>query len=172
MLISKIIQWLGLTLAGLVLVACDGRVYTRDGVTDGDTFYLAEAAHTNPDPVLQAWVAYSLDLTTCQLHIGGENPARNSSFECEYGARLSLAENWGERRISNPLVEDPYLDGLLEIQAAGFLKEYVTRHYKRRGWELPDDLNQDAFRRWYSAQMKGHIPQTRLIGSWNFRDTQ
>lgn len=162
----------GICIALCVLVACDGRIYTRDGVTDGDTFYLAETAYSSPDPELLAWVAYSLDLTACQLQIGGENPARNSSFDCEYGARLTLAEDWGERRIQNPLVVSRYLDELLSIQTAGFLREYVADTFKRRQWKIPKDLNRKAYRRWKNARLQGHKPETRLIGSWNFRDTE
>ena len=31
----------------LAIAACTGEVYLRDGVTDGDTFYLAERASTD-----------------------------------------------------------------------------------------------------------------------------
>ena len=68
-------------LALLVLfpvIASGGEIYTRDGVTDGDTFYLAPRAWADDDPVLQSWVAYSLMKSTCQLEIGGDNPARKA----------------------------------------------------------------------------------------------
>ncbi len=67
----------------LAVAACSGEVYLRDGVTDGDTFYLAERALSDTDPVLQSWVGYSLARSACQLLIGGDNPARESSFDCE-----------------------------------------------------------------------------------------
>ena len=38
-------------LALLPLVASGGEIYTRDGVTDGDTFYLAPRAWADDDPV-------------------------------------------------------------------------------------------------------------------------
>lgn len=44
----------------LPLVASGGEIFTRDGVTDGDTFYLAPRAWADDDPTLQSWVAYSL----------------------------------------------------------------------------------------------------------------
>jgi hypothetical protein len=56
----------------LLLVACNSEIYTRDGVTDGDSFYLAPQAFQDDDPVLQSWVAYSLMKSACQLDIGGE----------------------------------------------------------------------------------------------------
>ena len=88
-----------LTLAMLLaLAACSGSVYTSDGVNDGDTFYLAPRAWADDDPVLQSWVAYSLTRSACQLELGGENPARNNDYGCEYTARRHLvgsAGAWG-----------------------------------------------------------------------------
>ena len=66
----------------LLLVACSNDIYTRDGVTDGDTFYLAPRAFSDDDPVLQAWVAYSLMKSAWQREIGGDNPGRGNSGKC------------------------------------------------------------------------------------------
>ena len=66
----------------LVAAGCDGSIYIRDGVTDGDTFYLAERALTDADPALQSWVSYSLVRSTCQLQSDSPNPARATSFAC------------------------------------------------------------------------------------------
>ena len=76
----------------LAVASCSAEVYLRDGVTDGDTFYLAERALTDSDPALQSWVSYSLARSVCQLQIDGENPARASSFECEMMARHLLLD--------------------------------------------------------------------------------
>jgi len=54
-------------LALLPLVALGSEIFTRDGVTDGDTFYLAPQAYSDDDPVLQSWVTYSLMKSACQL---------------------------------------------------------------------------------------------------------
>jgi len=83
----------------LALTGCSGEIYVRDGVTDGDTFYLAERALSDDDPVLQSWVSYSLARSTCQLRIGGENPARANSFDCELTARRLMLETWQEKRL-------------------------------------------------------------------------
>ena len=83
-----------LTLFTLVLVACSGEVYVRDGVTDGDTFYLSERALSDDDPGYQSWVTYSLAKSACQLQIGGDNPARANSFECELMSRRLLLDSW------------------------------------------------------------------------------
>ena len=151
-----------------LLVACNGEIYVRDGVTDGDTFYLAERALSDDDPVLQSWVSYSLTRSTCQLRIGGENPARASSFDCEFAAREHLLESWVEKKTRDGGASDPYLDQLAVIGEAGFLREYVAAYFARRQWQLPSDLDMTGFDAWRRAALPRHEPETRIIGSWNY----
>jgi hypothetical protein len=151
------------------LVALGSGIYTRDGVTDGDTFYLAPRAHVDDDPVLQSWVSYSLMKSTCQLEIGGENPARNSSYGCEFTARQHLLNAWQEQRSQHEGATDAYLDTLLRVRDAGFLDEYVVRYFGRRHWQVPIEVSLDAFKDWQRDNLRGHKPVTRIIGSWNYR---
>ena len=152
----------------VLLAACNGEIYVRDGVTDGDTFYLAERALSDDDPVLQSWVSYSLTRSTCQLQIGGENPARASSFDCELAAREHLLESWAEKKARLDGASDSYLDQLARVAEAGFLREYVATYFARRNWELPPDLDVPAFDAWRKAVLSRHKPETRIIGSWNY----
>jgi len=151
-------------------IAAASGIYTRDGVTDGDTFYLAPAAFVNDDPAYQSWVTYSLMKSTCQLQIGGKNPARASSFECEFRSRRHLVNAWQEKKAVDPDIADPYLDTLAEVQFAGFLAEYTTHYFGRKSWELPEGLRSAAFDRWRREHLRRHRPVTRIIGSWNYRD--
>ena len=150
-------------------LASGGEIYTRDGVTDGDTFYLAPAAFSNDDPAYQSWVAYSLMKSTCQLEIGGENPARASSFDCEFTARRHLITTWEEKRAVDPGISDRYLDALGEVHAAGFLGEYTARYHGRKQWALPEGLRVKEFRGWSKEHLRGHRAKTRIIGSWNYQ---
>jgi hypothetical protein len=150
--------------------ACSGEIYLRDGVTDGDTFYLADIALQDDDPVLQSWVSYSLTRSTCQLQIGGDNPARASSFDCELLARQHLVETWQEQRSDSPVSVDPYLDDLLVVQQAGFLDEYVAHYFRRESWQMPAEIQAKAFDDWRREFLRGHKPQTRLTGSWNYAE--
>ena len=152
----------------LAIAGCSGEVYLRDGVTDGDTFYLADRALRDTDPALQSWVSYSLARSTCQLQIGGENPARESSFACEMTARRLLLDTWFEHQAQNPDLADEYLDELSSIQTAGYLDEYVARNFRKQHWELPGDLDMSGFKKWRRSNLPGHKPQTRIIGSWNY----
>ena len=157
-----------LPLLVFVFAACNGQIYLRDGVTDGDTFYLAGHAVTDDDPVLQSWVTYSLARSTCQLQISAENPARATSFNCEFTARRLLLQAWHEQREELPGTTDAYLDDLAEVQAAGYLDEYVAAFLHRRNWVVPGDLEVRAFRKWHLANLHDHEPQTRITGSWNY----
>ena len=155
----------------LMLTACNPSVYVRDGVTDGDTFYLAPLALTSNDAVLQSWVTYSLIRSTCKLTVGGENPARVSTYGCELTAREHLLDAWQSKRALGAPREDAYLDTLTTVRAAGYLEEYVAYYLGRSGWQLPADVDQDAFRDWRRAHLRGHKAETHLIGSWGYRDS-
>jgi len=153
--------------AALALAACDGRIYVRDGVTDGDTFYLPHYVLADDSADLQSWVAYSLDRSTCQLMIGGDNPARNHTWDCEVGARQTLVETWHEQaRLKD--ARDEYLDTLAAVTEAGYLEEYGWHYHARDHWLRPTGLDAAAFARWRRQRLADHRPATRLIGSWNY----
>jgi len=158
-------RWLYLTMA-LVLAGCSTSVYVRDGVTDGDTFYLAPLAIADNDPALQSWVAYSLIRSACQLDVGGDNPARVSTYDCELRARRNLLETWQLKRDQ----EDPYLDTLLAVDEAGFLEEYVVYYLGRANWQVPIDIDLGSFGEWRRSRLGRHRAQTRLVGSWGYRE--
>ncbi len=154
-----------IAITSLLLVACNSEIYLHDGVTDGDTFYLADRALSDDDPVLQSWVSYSLTLSTCKLTIGGENPARASSYECELMARRHLLETWREQIEAAP---DEYLDTLSLVQQDGWLPEYVAEYLARDHWQLPADLDQHGFAEYQHQEHPELGVQTRIVGSWNF----
>jgi hypothetical protein len=157
---------LTIALGALALAGCNGGIYVRDGVTDGDTFFLADRAISDDDPAYQSWVRYSLARSACQLRIGGDNPARETSFDCELTARRLLADAWREK--AGLSAQDPYLDDLLMVDEAGYLEEYVAAEFRKRDWMLPGGLETRAYRRWMRSTLPGHDPETRITGSWNY----
>ncbi len=156
-------------LLALLLAACNSEIYTRDGVTDGDTFYLAPRAFADDDPVLQSWVAYSLMRSACQLDVGGEIPARVSDYGCEFTARQHLVDAWKQQREQHRGAVDAYLDELVAVYEAGFLDEYTVRYFGRKHWQVPAEVRVDDFRRWQRKHLRRHRPETRIIGSWGYR---
>ncbi|MEO1244876.1 MAG: hypothetical protein AAFX56_04245 [Pseudomonadota bacterium] len=150
------------------LAACNNEIYVRDGVTDGDTFYLAQQALVDNDPILQAWASYSLTKSACQLELGGGNPARASSYDCELTARKHLLDTWDERQLENPALRDDYLDTLHFVRESGFLDEYVVYYFRSREWQIPAEVDVKKFRKWQRRHLAGHRASTRIIGSWNY----
>lgn len=163
---SMLCRSLGYVAMAVILGACNGSVYLRDGVTDGDTFYLAERALHDPDPALQSWVSYSLTRSVCQLQIGAGNPARATSFECELTARKHLLETWAELRDAS--TASAYLDQLRQVRAAGYLEEYVWQFLRQPSWTAPSGLDMERFTHWRRERLPDHEPRTRLIGSWGY----
>jgi len=153
----------------LPLAALGSEIFTRDGVTDGDTFYLAPQAYSDDDPVLQSWVTYSLMKSACQLEIGGDNPARNSDYGCEFTARRHLVAAWEAQLAEHEGAADSYLDALLRIREAGFLDEYTVHYFGKDHWQVPAEVRVDDFRTWQRKNLRRHKPRTRIIGSWNYR---
>ena len=157
-------------LAAALLAACNPAIYVRDGVTDGDTFYLAPVAWADADPALQSWVTYSLVKSTCQLEIGGDNPARASSYGCELTARQRLLDAWVEKRARAEGASDHYLDTLLGVRDAGFLDEYTAYYFGREHWQVPAEIDHAGFDTWRRSHLRRHHPETRLVGSWAYRE--
>ena len=156
-------------LVAVLLAACNGEIYTRGGVTDGDSFYLAPRAYQDDDPALQSWVAYSLMKSACQLEDGGSIPSHASNYGCEFTARRHLVEAWDEQRLEHGGISDAYLDDLIAVRDAGFLDEYTVRYFGHPHWQVPVEVRVDEFRRWQRQHLRGHKPETRLIGSWGYR---
>ena len=103
-----------------------------------------------------------------ELEIGGENPARVSAFDCELSARVDLLSTWREKKLEQPAISNDYLDTLLAVGDAGYLREYVDDQFGRRHWTKPDDLDTDDYDRWMAHHFPRHEPETRLTGSWNY----
>jgi len=162
---------MSILIAALTLFGCNNDVFTRDGVTDGDTFYLAPTALTNSDAALQSWVRYSLVKSACQLQIGDDNPARASSYRCECVARRHLVDTWAEQTFADQLLKDRYLDDLRRVSDAGFLPEYTARYFSRADWKMPETLKMAEFRIWQKQHLRRHRTETRIIGSWGYGDT-
>ena len=159
-----------LWLIGLVLIAgCNNEIYLRDGVTDGDTFYLAPVAFADTDPALQSWVSYSLMKSVCQLELGGDNPARQSSYNCELKARTVLVDAWVEQRGDNVGNSDAYLDELVAVREAGYLGAYTAYFFRRNNWQVPEKVDVDAFAEWRRQHLHRHRPQTRIVGYWDYQ---
>ncbi|MEL7022577.1 MAG: hypothetical protein AAGL69_02455 [Pseudomonadota bacterium] len=166
-----------ITFVLISMTACDRRIYVKDGVTDGDRFSLPTILDDSGDPTVHAWAAYSLARSVCQLEIGGENPARNSSFQCELAAREALVERWNEleadRRITGEATREgpsvDYLNLMSAIYAMGVLDGYVWRYLAQPDWKAPESPAVARFDAWAKDHLpRNHRAETRIVGSWGF----
>lgn len=144
---------------------CDRRIYVVDGVTDGDQFYILPEQLDDESPAHQSWISYSLVRSACQLNVESANPSRNTSYECELSGREALVSTWRAYQ-DEPAVRDDYLDTLLDVANAGFLREYTWVFFHDESWEPPDALDLDSFNAWRQVLLEDHQPQTRLVGAW------
>ena len=79
-------------------------------------------------------------------------------------------ETWEEQRAEHTGITDPYLDSLLQVRNAGYLDEYTVRYFGRHDWTVPAEVHVDSFQQWQARHLDDHRPETRIIGSWNYRD--
>ena len=153
----------------LALTACSGEIYLRDGVTDGDTFYLARRATADPDPVLQSWVSYSLTISACQLQSGSPNPARATSFDCELSATAQpVVDLAGEKSARSGSWPMPILTISTSLKPQVFcastspaVSSAATGRSRRTSTSGP------------IAAGRGNTcaatePETHITGSWNY----
>jgi tetratricopeptide (TPR) repeat protein len=110
-----------------------------------------------PEEQGAAWLAYAL------VHAAGstEQPRRDG-YATEKEARATLAQTWSELR-GKGAPADRYLDQLVAVQRAGWMREYVIATFAEPGWIIPADdvaaLKLADFQRWAHA----HIPDHRAV---------
>ncbi|HVV48105.1 MAG TPA: hypothetical protein VHO06_00460, partial [Polyangia bacterium] len=110
------------------------------------------AADVGAPEVIAAWSVYGLALAAEARKTGG-----GDDFAAEVTARGLLADAWKQTRAAKPLA-NAYLDLLVSVREAGFLRAYVLAYLARPGWTLSgDDLAQLALGRW-TAWAAGHLP--------------
>lgn len=114
----------------------------------------------NPDELV-AWVAYGSFLA---VHVNESadvprNPgAYEASFEEEVLAREHQVKSWREI-LRTKEMRYLYMDDLMRVKDAGFMREYVWRYYRKPMWGEPTvELKLDDFTRWARDQLSGHVP--------------
>lgn len=119
-------------------------------------------------PVLSGWLFYAsaramwIDRKFTET-FPDRGPYRYS-FSEEVYARRYLVGFWLSLKQKSPAPVDQYFDELAAVDRAGFLKEYVWRHFFSDQWfENSDGLRLEAFTQWENENLPGHTAQTRAI---------
>jgi hypothetical protein len=88
------------------------------------------------------------------------------TLEAEVHAREALVKAWREMGSARPLPALPYMEQLLKVVDAGYLREYIWAHHRRPSWgEMPAGLRQAAYAAWAAENIRGHVPQTQATVS-------
>jgi hypothetical protein len=102
--------------------------------------------------VIAAWSIYGAFVAT-----DAEKTGRDE-YATEVTARGALADDWKKARASKPQ-RDEYLDLLVEVRDAGFIREYALAYLAQPGWTLSsEDLAGLAIGKWVSWQ-SAHVPK-------------
>jgi hypothetical protein len=111
-----------------------------------------------------AWLAYALALSAWANKSGAAEKSPDGilvpTFDGELEARLTQLQIWKELNEKEPM-RLAYMDKLLEVQAAGFIREYVWKFHRRPSWgSEPEGLRTAEFEEWQSKALSGHQPHT------------
>lgn len=121
-----------------------------------------------PSSAQTAWLSYGvarmvfLRERRVPMRIGQLDPG----FEEEVGGRRVMARVWRAYRGERiPALRDPYLDDLVRVSDAGYLREYVWTFLHRPAWgeSSPAGLDLEGFAAWREDHLARHAPLT-LVG--------
>jgi hypothetical protein len=83
------------------------------------------------------------------------------TFDEEVEGRKTMAQIWKELKEKDQSRTDKYLDELLPVHEADFMREYVWTYLKQQSWsKQPKDLRLKEFSVWQQLHLKGHQPKT------------
>jgi len=103
---------------------------------------------------MPAWIGYGASLATSI-----KDGHRRDCFETEFKAREFMIDLW--LRLKKEKETDPYIEDLVKVRDAGFLREYVWTFFRTPAWSAPPaGLKLADFRNWRADHLHGHKPQT------------
>ncbi len=127
--------------------------------------YALELDFSLPDYVNAAWLGY---LTKRQIYIREHTDQYKltpgivvPTFNEEVEGRKSMAQIWKELKEKDQSRKDKYLDELLPVHEADFMREYVWTYLKQQSWSTqPKNLRLKEFSEWRQLHLKDHQPET------------
>ena len=152
-------------LAGSPALSAGGSGSERGGPRPSVSIVVDPSVKGLESGVSAAWLGYGI----ARAKWVGENVLRGQSgsvtyrrsFEEELYGRESLAKIWEELKAKDQGLADKYLDELLAVSNAGFLREYVWLYFWSGAWKTPPDgLRMADFEKWRAENLRGHRPQT------------
>jgi hypothetical protein len=125
--------------------------------------YALELDSTLPDYINAAWLGYLMER---QIYIREHANQYTLSpgiviptFDEEVEARRTMAQIWKELKEKDRGRKDRYLDELVPVHEADFMREYVWTYLKQRSWSIqPKNLRLKEFSQWQQLHLQGHQP--------------
>jgi len=115
------------------------------------------------DGKAEGWLGYAMARITGPPAGSTASPSLDPPpFEEEAYARESLALIWGELALEHGY-SDRYFSQLVEIQSAGFMREYTWSCLRVASGPPPPDLRISEFRAWVAGALPEHV-----VESWSF----
>jgi proteasome lid subunit RPN8/RPN11 len=153
------------TLQALSVALTLGIAGTASAQPKKGSFRLEIPPYKNGDELL-TWLAYGKAVaawaTTSKLidseFVGLVVP----TFDGEFYARRSSVQVWKElKELKKREPSFPYIEKMLEVERAGFLREYVWVFHFHPSWDpMPSDLKIDEFERWRTENLYLHEAKT------------
>jgi len=127
--------------------------------------YVFELDPTLSDYVNAAWLGYLMER---QIYIRDHPDQYNltpgiimPTFDEEVEGRKTMAQIWKELKEKDQSHKDKYLDELVPIHEADFMREYVWTYLRQKSWlRQPKDLRLKEFSQWQQLHLQGHQPET------------
>jgi hypothetical protein len=83
------------------------------------------------------------------------------TFDEEVEARKTMAQIWKELKEKDQGCKDRYLDELLPVHEADFMREYIWIYLRQQSWSgQPKDLRLKEFSQWQQLHLREHQSET------------
>jgi tetratricopeptide (TPR) repeat protein len=153
----QLVVWLSVAVfSACAPIGAQGRA-TKKNHQGENVIVLSPSVAVDGNRAAPAWLAYGIAKLALLEKDGA--PARKSvtDFDSEVAARTLMLAVWTNLRAKEG-GKDAYLDLLLTIKQAGFLKEYVIAALARPGWTIPGKELASLRVADYLAWADDHVP--------------
>jgi hypothetical protein len=149
-----------------ILVILCALLATQGALAGNDQLgYALELDPSLPDYIGAAWLGYLMER---QIYIR-DHPDQyklipgiiTPTFDEEVEGRRTMAQIWKELKEKDKSRKDTYLDQLIPVLEADFMREYVWTFLRQQSWsQQPKDLRLKEFSAWQQRHLQGHQPAT------------
>ena len=167
MLVMRSLLTLGLSLSALAVCSCapiggQGRASKKSEAQRENAIVLSPSVVAKGNETAPAWLAYGIAKLALLEKAGAPPRTSVTDFDSEVEARTVMLAVWKDSRRERGS-KDAYLDLLLTIKEAGFLREYVVAALARPGWTIPGKDLPSLRLPDYVDWAKSHVPNHQVL---------